>query len=109
MSSHTKGRRWRRKTQDWFDELGWATWYRQLGEPGDDIRCSYDDLELSIECKNHKAITLAAFVDQCDKNALPEMPGICVVHRPGRPEVDDAYFVMSGRSMRALLGLVTGP
>jgi hypothetical protein len=104
MSTHDKGSRWRHKVEEWFESAGFATTVRGIGYSGDDVYAARADragflLRLSVECKNHKAITLSKFVDQAVEQAhdyeeltLP----VCVVHRPGRANVDDGYVVMPG-------------
>jgi hypothetical protein len=103
MTNHDKGSRWRHKVEQWFLDAGFRTTVRGIGYAGDDILAKQlqpgGELCLSVECKNHKTITLASFVDQAvdqahtyDDLTLP----VAVIHRPGRAEVDDAYVVMPG-------------
>jgi hypothetical protein len=113
-SHHVKGSRWRHAVEQWFADAGLATTVRGIGYAGDDIYVIRDNepppmppLRLSVEAKNHKTITLSKFVDQAvdqahdyDELALP----VCVIHRPARAQVDDAYVVMPGW---AFLELVT--
>jgi hypothetical protein len=109
-SHHVKGSRWRHAVEQWFSDAGFATTVRGIGYAGDDVlvrryaprtrASAWPSLVFSVEAKNHKDITLARFIDQAvaqasdyvDETALP----VCVIHRPGRASVDDAYVVMPG-------------
>jgi hypothetical protein len=102
LNTHVKGSRWRHKVEGWLSEAGFQTSVRGIGFPGDDVLARLpqrNDLVLSVEAKNAKTITLAAFVDQAVENAHDDdelaLP-VVVVHRKGRAEVDDAYVVMPG-------------
>jgi hypothetical protein len=111
-SHHVKGSRWRHAVEQWFADAGFATTVRGIGYTGDDVfACrpvvGAPPLRFSVEAKNHKTITLSTFVDQAvdqagdyDELALP----VCVIHRPRRAGVDDAYVVLPGW---AFLELVT--
>ena len=105
-TTHRKGSRWRHAVDDWLIDAGFTTSVRGIGWAGDDILARLASstgappLALSVECKNHKEIRLASFVDQAaesahcypDETCLP----IVVCHRPGRASVDDGYVIMSG-------------
>jgi hypothetical protein len=104
ISTHRKGWVWRRKIEKWFGEAGFVTTTRGIGFTGDDILAVQHgvvDLRLSVEAKDHQTITLAAFVDQAVKQAamypaeLGTLP-VAIIHRKGRPDVDNAYVVMPG-------------
>jgi hypothetical protein len=115
ISTHRKGWVWRRKIEKWFEEAGFVTTTRGIGFSGDDILAvrqlhylAHDStglptytLRLSVEAKDHQTITLAAFVDQAVKQAAmyPAESGtlpVAIIHRKGRPDVDNAYVVMPG-------------
>lgn len=115
MNTHRKGWSWRRKVELWLQEAGFRTVTRGVGYPGDDIYAEQPEnctglgrpgLNLSIECKNTKAITLAAFVDQAARQVeeypLGTIP-VVVVHRAGRDSVDEGYVVMSGATFIELV------
>jgi len=106
MSAHEKGRAWRKLVQTHLERAGCATTYRPLGEAGDDITATLGALELSIECKNHKALALAEWVTQAESNAGRSQIAIVIAHRRGRASVDDAYCILSGRALIALLGYI---
>ena len=105
MNTTRKGTRWVKKVDDWLVRHGFQTRRTQWMEPGDDItaRLYSSQLELSVEGKDHAKITLAAFVDQAERNAGDHQVPLCVVKRRGKTEVDDAYIVMSGRAFADLL------
>jgi hypothetical protein len=106
VNTHRKGSTWRRRVQDWFDQFGCRTYARQLGEAGDDITVWHESFELSVEAKNHKSITLAAFLDQCESNADDHEMPVLFIKRRGKVRVDDCYVVMSGATYRRhLLGM----
>jgi hypothetical protein len=97
---HRKGSMWRHAVEEWFAEAGFATTVRGIGYAGDDILARRGLLTLSIEAKNHREINLASFVDQAVEQALDYPDDIaipvCVIHRPRRATVDDAYVVLPG-------------
>jgi hypothetical protein len=84
ISTHRKGWVWRRKIEKWFGEAGFVTTTRGIGFTGDDI--------LAVQ---------HGFVDQAVKQAamypaeLGTLP-VAIIHRKGRPDVDNAYVVMPG-------------
>jgi hypothetical protein len=106
MSTHAKGSRWRHQVDDWFREAGFMTTVRGIGWPGDDILvCEIDNrtwvapLRMSVECKNHKQLTVASFVDQAVEQAhdYPELTlPVVIAHRRNRASVDDAHVIMPG-------------
>ena len=103
MSNHTKGRAWARAVEVMLNGAGFHTHKRPLGEAGDDITARRGDLELSVEAKNHKSITLAAFLDQAEGNARSDQHAVVIAHRPGRASAEDGYVVMSAAGFMALL------
>jgi len=106
MNNHEKGSRWRHLVDDWFREAGFITHVRGIGWSGDDLlvlegdnHCWVAPLRLSVECKNQKALTVAAFVDQAVEQAhdYPELTlPVVIAHRRGRASVDDAHVIMPG-------------
>lgn len=104
IATHRKGSRWRRDVQDWLDARGWETRFRSVGEAGDDITAVQGVTRLSIECKNHKTITLAAFVDQCRGNAPAGEIPVVFIKRKGRASVDDCYVVMDAATFDRIVG-----
>lgn len=111
MNANRKGWAWRRKIELWLQEAGFRTITRGIGFSGDDIyatRGTLGSLNLSVEAKNCKAITLADFVDQAERQAAtyPAEHGVlpvCIIHRRGRDSVDDGYVVMSGATFIELV------
>lgn len=102
INTHAKGSTWRRATQHWLDALGAHTRFRGIGEAGDDITAKLGSVELSVECKNVKSITLASFVDQADGNARSDQIPVVFIKRRGKSSVDDAYVVMTARHWATL-------
>jgi hypothetical protein len=98
-----KGNAWRHLVAVWLQDLGFTIHKRGIGDPGDDITAHLPGMTLSVEAKDHKAITLAAFVDQAEKQAPPDQIPICFIHRPGRAGVDNCYVVLTGRAFRKLI------
>ena len=110
MNTHRKGWAWRRKVEMWFEEAGFRTTTRGIGYSGDDIFATQPEnctgigapgLNLSVECKNAREITLAAFVDQAERQArtYPAEDGVlpvAIIHRKGKAAVDDGYVVLPG-------------
>jgi hypothetical protein len=98
-----KGNAWRHKVAVWLEDLGFTVRKRGIGDEGDDLTAHLPGMTLSIEAKNHRTITLAAFVDQAEKQAPHDQIPICFIHRPGRSDVDNGYVVLSGRAFRKLI------
>jgi len=68
------------------------------GTAGDDLSTEH----VSIECKNHKSIDLAAFMDQTVKNAGTKLPVLIVKRRgKGTPQ---AYAVLELCDLAELIG-----
>ena len=111
VNTHVKGSKWRRDIEVWLQGWGWSTRFRSIGEAGDDItaelplhRSSLPEVvKFSIEAKNHKTITLAAFVDQCVENAGPGQIPVCIIKRRGKAKVEDGYAVMPCWALEALV------
>lgn len=104
MNTTAKGSRFRLLVQRFLDSLDYQTEFRPWREAGDDITAVAWDHELSVECKDHKAITLSAFVDQAVGNAKPHQVPLVVVKRRGRASVGEAYFVLRGSDFARLVG-----
>jgi hypothetical protein len=106
VNSHRKGSSWRRQVELWLQAAGFSTSVRGLGFSGDDIVASRQRVVLSVEAKNHRAVDLAAFVDQAERQAAAGLIPVLVLHRRGRASVDDGYVVLSGRSFLVLVDAV---
>src|SRR5690349_20816712 len=98
-----KGSAWRRQVQLWLMSAGFDVTRRDHYLPGDDPQATMPGMSLSIEAKNHKSITLAAFVDQANRQAHHDQIPIVFAHRRGKSSVDDGYVIMSGRAFRELI------
>jgi hypothetical protein len=101
-----KGSRWRLAVERWLQAAGYRTTTRSIGAAGDDVFARRFtsggwELQLSVEAKNHRAITLAEFIDQAERQAqsYPADQGVLpvvVAHRKGKADPDDAYVLMPG-------------
>jgi hypothetical protein len=98
-----KGNAWRHLVAVWLQDLNFTVTKRGIGEPGDDLTAHLPGMTLSIEAKNHRTITLAAFVDQAEKQAPHDQIPVVFIHRPGRATVDDGYVVLTGKAFRKLI------
>lgn len=105
MTVHTnrKGSAWRFLVQKFFEDLGYAVTRRGIGDQGDDLTASTDTYVFSVEAKNHKDITLAAFVDQAERQCPEGQIPVVFAHRRNKASVDDGYVIMSGRTFRRLI------
>jgi hypothetical protein len=103
MSTIGKGTRWRRQVELYLNAAGYETSSRAWMEPGDDITARRGMLELSIEAKDHRALNLAGWVDQAERQAPEGAIPVVVAHRLGKAGVAEAYVVLSGRSFADLL------
>ena len=103
MSTITKGTRWRKVVQDWFTALGYDTEAKAWMQPGDDITVTRGMLTLSVECKDHRALSIGTWVDQAEKQCPPGQIPVVVAHRLGRSRAEDAFVIMSARSFGDLL------
>lgn len=95
-----KGTRWEREVADYLNVDRSPAW--GVCDQGDlNPRQTYP---FTIECKNHKTITLSSFVDEAvveNENADGEYPAV-VIKRP-RKNVKDAYVVMPLWAFRRLM------
>lgn len=103
MLTNRKGSAWRYLVQLFLQDLGMEVTRRGIGDAGDDLTATMPGLNLSVEAKNHRQITLAAFVDQAESQAPSGSIPVVFVHRPNRAAVEEGYVVMSGRAFRRLL------
>lgn len=103
MSTITKGSTWRRKVQVFLEAAGYETTARAWMERGDDITAIRGMLELSIECKDHRKLDLAGWVDQAERQAPAEAIPVVFAHRLGKAGAAEAYVIMSGRAFADLL------
>jgi len=104
VSTIDKGTRWAAAVGRWLEERGAVVTRSRWMDRGDDIRAELRSLLLSVECKNHGKLTLAAAVDQAEANAGADALGLVVSHRAGHAAVDAAYVVMTGATFARLLG-----
>ena len=102
VNRHRKGSKWRLAVEHWLETQGFTTSVRGIGYTGDDIAARWGRLGLSVECKNHREITLSKFVDQAVANAGDLIP-VVVIHRPGRSSVGDGYVVLRGSDFQRLV------
>lgn len=103
MSTITKGTRWRKLVQDWLTKLGYECQAKAWMQPGDDITASRGMLALSIECKDHRALSIGTWVDQAERQCPEGHIPLVVAHRLGHARAEDAFVIMSARSFGDLL------
>jgi hypothetical protein len=103
VSTIDKGNRWRRKVVLFLEGLGFSVTVRGIGFAGDDLKATLDDLDLSVECKDHVRYDLAGWVRQAELNAEGGIP-VVFAHRKGRQEAEDGYVLMSGAAFARLVG-----
>lgn len=103
MSTITKGTRWRKNVQDWLTGLGYECTAKAWMQPGDDITAIRGMLALSIEAKDHRALSLATWVDQAERQCPDQQVPVVIAHRLGKAKPEDAYVIMSGRAFADLL------
>ena len=103
MKALVKGSAWRRKVHVWLEQAGFQVTRRDHYQPGDDLQATMPGMSLSIEAKNHRELTIAAFVDQAEQQAPSTHIPIVFAHRRSKAEVDDCYVIMSGRAFRQLI------
>ena len=86
----TVGDRWQRINRNGFD--------------GADGLLESEDrgLELSVECKNHKTMALAAWVDQAIEQAEGR-PAVVIHKRAGRSDVAEHYASMTVADLLRIL------
>ena len=101
--TNRKGNAWRYLVQQFLEDLGMTVVRRGIGDQGDDLTATFPGMRLSVEAKNHRQITLSAFVDQAEEQAPDDAIPVVFVHRPNRASVEDGYVVMSGRAFRRLV------
>jgi hypothetical protein len=103
VSTIDKGNRWRRRCVLFLEGLGFSVTVRGIGFAGDDLKATLDDLDLSIECKDHNRYDLAGWVKQAGDNAEGGIP-VIFAHRRGKFLVEDGYVIMPGSSFARLVG-----
>ena len=103
MNTWRKGSVYRKAVEDFLRLAGYATRFRPIGVPGDDVTAEGDWHTLSVEAKNHKSITLSGFIDQAEGNAADHEIPVVAIKRRGRADVEDHYFVMTGRAFLRLV------
>ncbi len=85
----TVGDRWQRINRNGFDGA-------------DGILETVDGRRMSVECKNHKAMALAAWVDQASEQA-EGLPAVVIHKRAGRSAVYEHYATMTVADLIRLL------
>jgi hypothetical protein len=103
VSTITKGTRWRKLVQDWLSGLGYECKAKAWMAPGDDITATRGMLTFSVECKDHRALSLGTWVDQAELQCPDDQIPIVVAHRLGHSRAEDAFVIMSARSFGDLL------
>lgn len=102
MSTIDKGNRWRRKVVLFLEALGFNVTVRGIGFAGDDLKATLDDLDLSIECKDHNRYELATWISQAEENAEGGIP-VVFAHRRGKQGAEEGYVLMSGAAFARLV------
>ena len=103
MNTTTIGTRWRKVVQDWFTRLGYDTEAKAWMQPGDDITVTRGMLTLSVECKDHRTLSLAQWVNQAEEQCPAGHIPVVIAHRLGHASADGAYVIMSGAAFSELL------
>lgn len=103
MSTITKGTRWVHKVRTLLELAGYDTKSRAWMDRGDDITAVRGMLALSIECKDHRALNLAGWVDQAERNAPAGAIPLVFAHRLGKAGAEGGYVIMSGATFLDLL------
>ena len=98
-----KGTRWRKLVQDWLSGLGYECTAKAWMAPGDDIEATRGMLTLSVECKDHRTLSLGTWVDQADRQCPEGHIAVVVAHRLGHSRAEDAFVILSARSFGELL------
>ena len=102
--SRTKGKTYERSVEVWLEEAGMQTDRTMVGAAVEDI-CLHRE-RISIECKNQKAMTLAAWLDQAVEQAetRPADWTPVVVHkRKGCTDVGEHYATLRLSDLVALI------
>ena len=104
LAARRKGSAWALKVKSWLESYGWHVIPTLQIEGAEDMVIS-TRAWCSIEAKNHQSMTLAAWVDQSERQAAKRGAPVAVVvhHRKGKGSVDDSYVTMSGRSFAEML------
>ncbi len=106
MSSVGKGTRWVARVGEWLGAQGFAVSRTRWMEPGDDLQAARGELNLSVEAKNQRALQLAGWVDQAERNAADGAIPVVIAHRLGHTQPGRAYVVMSGDAFARLVKVV---
>lgn len=107
MSAHSrrKGRRFELDVHKHLEAAVGDRW-QQINRNGydgaDGILETADGLELSVECKNHKTMALAAWVDQAAAQSEGR-PAVVIHKRAGRTDVAEHYATMTVADLIRLL------
>lgn len=101
-NNHAKGSHWRRRIEVALQSNGYATTFRGIGLPGDDITV-HSDPPLSIEAKNHANYSIADWVDQSLRQAPAGSIPVVWAHRRGRSRAEDGYVILTGENFLRLL------
>lgn len=102
-ATHAKGSAFRRLIQAALEDAGWVCEFRSIGDTGDDITARRGNLTLSVECKNHKRMELAAWVDQAVRQSSWETHPVVIHKRRGKAHWNDQYVTMQLDFFLALL------
>jgi hypothetical protein len=103
MNTTTKGTRWRRQVQDWLESLGYECQAKPWMAPGDDMTATRGMLTLSVETKDHRALSLASWVDQAERQCPDGQIPVVVAHRLGKAKPESSYVILSGAAFAELL------
>jgi len=104
LAARRKGSAWALKVKSWLEGYGHHVVPTMQITDAEDMLIAAIPW-LSVEAKNHASMTLAAWVDQSERQAATRGATVAVVvhHRKGKASVDDAYVTMSGRSFAEML------
>jgi hypothetical protein len=103
--SKQKGTAYETRIVDWLLDHGHKAERRTLSGAADRGDIKIEGHSITIEAKNCKAITLAAWADELEAERINSRSDIAVlaIARRGRPAAVDSYFVMSGETFLELL------
>lgn len=102
-NSVRKGTTWTRRVRERFEAAGWSVITRPWMDRGDDLVARREGITLSLECKDHRTLALAGWVDQAGRQASAGQIPVVIAHRLGKGSVDEAYAVLP---VVVLLGLL---
>ena len=102
--SKQKGTAYETAVAEWFSDRGFPTHRRASTGANDQGDLRIAGMAATVECKNHKAINLAGWVDELvveRRNAAAKI-GVLAIKRRGR-NAGGSYFVVDAETLIVLL------